>query len=144
MSAALVKVAFDGASIECARDDAGTVWITLLVISSLVVLTWPVSMRLMRSSVLSTKQADYIVAARALGASNGRIIRKHLIPNCLAPLLVYSTILVGGFISAEATLSFLGVGLQSPVVSWGIMISEAVTDGRKARAIRNVSPPITA
>ncbi|GAB2924855.1 ABC transporter permease [Micromonospora polyrhachis] len=96
-----------------------------LVIMSLVVLTWPVSMRIMRSAVLATKDADYVVAARALGAGSGRIIFKHLLPNCMAPLLVYSTILIGSFIGAEATLSFLGVGLKSPVVSWGIMISEA-------------------
>ncbi|MEU4475971.1 ABC transporter permease [Micromonospora sp. NPDC023888] len=95
-----------------------------LVIASLIVLSWPVVMRLMRSSVLSTKEADYIVAARALGAGTGRIILKHLLPNCLAPLLVYGTIMVGSFIGAEATLSFLGVGLKSPVVSWGIMISD--------------------
>ncbi|HEU5107137.1 MAG TPA: ABC transporter permease, partial [Micromonosporaceae bacterium] len=99
--------------------------IMLLVILSLTILAWPVPMRLMRSSVLSSKHADSIMAARALGAGNGRIIFRHLIPNTLAPLLVYSTILVGGFISAEATLSFLGVGLQSPVVSWGVMIGEA-------------------
>ncbi|MFC0030287.1 ABC transporter permease [Micromonospora chaiyaphumensis] len=96
-----------------------------LVITSMVVLLWPVVMRLMRSSVLATKEADYILAARALGAGTGRIILKHLLPNCLAPLLVYGTIMVGSFIGAEATLSFLGIGLKSPVVSWGIMISEA-------------------
>ncbi|MBM0277484.1 ABC transporter permease [Micromonospora tarensis] len=95
-----------------------------LVVVSLTVLSWPVVMRLMRSSVLATKEADYIVAARALGAGTGRIILKHLLPNCLAPLLVYGTIMVGSFIGAEATLSFLGVGLKSPVVSWGIMISD--------------------
>ncbi|MBO4208381.1 ABC transporter permease [Micromonospora echinofusca] len=98
--------------------------IVSLVLFSLIILGWPVSMRIMRSSVLATKQADYIMAARALGAGSGRIIMKHLLPNTLAPLLVYSTILVGSFIGAEATLSFLGVGLQSPVVSWGVMISE--------------------
>jgi oligopeptide transport system permease protein len=75
--------------------------------------------------VLAVKEADYIVAARAMGAGHGRIIFKHIVPNCLAPLMVYSTILIGSFIGAEATLSFLGVGLKSPVVSWGIMISEA-------------------
>ncbi|MEU5940635.1 ABC transporter permease [Micromonospora sp. NPDC047548] len=96
-----------------------------LVIGSLVLLGWPVVMRLMRSSVLATKEADYIVAARAMGASTGRIILKHLLPNCLAPLLVYGTIMVGSFIGAEATLSFLGIGLKHPVVSWGIMINEA-------------------
>ncbi|MEV0809974.1 ABC transporter permease [Micromonospora sp. NPDC050200] len=96
-----------------------------LVIASLVLLGWPVVMRLMRSSVLATKEADYIVAARAMGAGSGRIILKHLLPNCLAPLLVYGTIMVGSFIGAEATLSFLGIGLKHPVVSWGIMINEA-------------------
>jgi oligopeptide transport system permease protein len=99
--------------------------IVLIVVTSLVVLSWPVSMRIMRSSVLSTKNADYIVAARALGASNMRIIMRHLLPNCLAPVLVYSTILLGSFIGAEATLSFLGVGLKAPVQSWGIMVSES-------------------
>jgi len=99
--------------------------IIMIVVVSLVVLSWPVAMRIMRSSVLATREADYIIAARALGASTTRIVFKHLIPNCLAPLLVYSTILVGAFIGTEATLSFLGVGLRSPVVSWGIMISEA-------------------
>lgn len=98
--------------------------IMALVTVSLIVLSWPVVMRLMRSSVLATKEADYIVAARALGAGHGRIILKHLLPNCLAPMLVYGTIMVGSFIGAEATLSFLGVGLKSPVVSWGIMISD--------------------
>jgi oligopeptide transport system permease protein len=99
--------------------------IELLVVTALVVLVWPVSMRIMRSSVLAAKQADYILAARAMGAGTGRIIFRHLIPNCLAPLLVYATILIGAFIGAEATLSYLGVGLRSPVVSWGIMISES-------------------
>ena len=96
-----------------------------IVVMSLVILTWPVSMRIMRSSVLAVRDADYVVAARAMGAGPGRIIFKHLIPNCLAPLLVYSTILIGTFVGAEATLSFLGVGLRTPVVSWGIMINEA-------------------
>jgi oligopeptide transport system permease protein len=99
--------------------------IMLIVVSSLVVLSWPVSMRIMRSSVLATRNADYIIAARALGAGWRRIIMRHLLPNCLAPLLVYSTILLGAFIGAEATLSYLGVGLKSPVQSWGIMVAES-------------------
>jgi oligopeptide transport system permease protein len=96
-----------------------------LVILALCLLVWPVAMRIMRSSILAAKQADYVVAARALGATNTRIIFKHLIPNCLAPVLVYATILIGAYIGAEATLSYLGVGLQSPVVSWGVMISDS-------------------
>jgi oligopeptide transport system permease protein len=96
-----------------------------IVVTSLVVLSWPVTMRIMRASVLAVRNADYIIAARALGASNLRIITRHVIPNCLAPVLVYSTIMLGSFIGAEATLSFLGVGLKPPVQSWGIMVSES-------------------
>lgn len=105
-------------------SEKSTLSIELLVVTALATLVWPVSMRIMRSSVLAAKQADYILAARAMGAGTGRIIFRHLIPNCLAPLLVYATILIGAFIGAEATLSYLGVGLRSPVVSWGIMIAE--------------------
>ncbi|SCG35595.1 oligopeptide transport system permease protein [Micromonospora echinaurantiaca] len=120
LGAIVILTTFNGSG-----TDNSTPEIMGLVILSLTVLSWPVVMRLMRSSVLATKEADYIVAARALGAGTGRIILKHLLPNCLAPLLVYGTIMVGSFIGAEATLSFLGVGLKTPVVSWGIMISEA-------------------
>lgn len=120
LGAIVILTTFNGATSN------NTAWqIMGLVIASLVVLSWPVVMRLMRSSVLATKEADYIVAARAMGASTTRIIFKHLLPNCLAPLLVYGTIMIGSFIGAEATLSFLGIGLKSPVVSWGIMINEA-------------------
>ncbi|GAB3331515.1 ABC transporter permease [Micromonospora halotolerans] len=120
LGAIVILTTFNGSG-----ADNGEWTIMGLVIMSLTVLSWPVVMRLMRSSVLATKEADYIVAARALGAGTGRIILKHLLPNCLAPLLVYGTIMVGSFIGAEATLSFLGIGLKSPVVSWGIMISES-------------------
>ena len=88
-------------------------------------LGWPLIMRLMRSSVLQVKPNDYVQAARALGASPGRIINAHILPNSLASVIVVSTINLGVFISVEATLSFLGVGLQPPAISWGIAISEA-------------------
>ncbi len=91
----------------------------------LIVLGWPTMLRLARSSVLSVKETDYIDAARALGASNFRIIRRHVLPNSIAPVIVYATITVGVIISAEAALSFLGVGLQLPAISWGLMISVA-------------------
>lgn len=96
-----------------------------VVVASLVVLGWPVPARVMRSAVIQTKQNDYIAAARSMGAGTGRIIFKHLLPNALAASLVYATISLGAFIGAEATLSFLGIGLKSPVISWGIMISDA-------------------
>lgn len=91
----------------------------------LIFLGWPTLMRLMRSSVLSGKEADYVMAARALGASDWRIVRVHILPNGIAPVIVYATITVGIIISAEAALSFLGVGLQLPAISWGLMISDS-------------------
>jgi oligopeptide transport system permease protein len=98
------------------------IWQVALV---LVVLSWPVILRLMRSQVLSVKQQDYVQAARALGASDLRILVRHILPNGVAPVIVYATIFVGVVIGAEATLSFLGVGLQLPAISWGLMLSVA-------------------
>jgi ABC-type dipeptide/oligopeptide/nickel transport system permease subunit len=91
----------------------------------LIVLGWPTMLRLVRSSVLSAKEHDYVDAARALGASDWRIITRHILPNSLAPVIVYATITVGVIIAAEAALSFLNVGLQLPAISWGLMISNA-------------------
>ncbi|MBC7557960.1 MAG: ABC transporter permease [Dermatophilaceae bacterium] len=102
-----------------------TVVIVTLVVLSLAVLGWPVPARIMRSSIIQAKGADYVAAARSMGASTPRIIFKHLLPNALAPSLVYATISLGAFIGAEATLSYLGIGLRSPVVSWGVMISDS-------------------
>lgn len=96
-----------------------------LVIAAIAVLSWPLAMRIMRSAAISARNQDYVKAARALGAGPMRIILRHMLPNCLAPVLVYATIALGGFIGAEATLSFLGLGLQSPVVSWGVMIADS-------------------
>lgn len=93
----------------------------------LVLLGWPTMMRLMRSQVLSVKEADYVQAARALGANDLRILTKHILPNAIAPVIVYATIYVGLIIGAEATLSFLGVGLQLPAISWGLMLAGAQT-----------------
>ncbi len=93
----------------------------------LIVLGWTTMLRLMRSSVLSTKEADYVDAARTLGASDARIMMRHIIPNAISPVIIYGTITVGVIISAEAALSFLGIGLQLPAISWGLMISGAQT-----------------
>jgi oligopeptide transport system permease protein len=92
---------------------------------ALAILGWPSMARIMRSSVLQVKEADYVQAARALGASNGRIIRQHVLPNAIAPVIVVSTIALGGYIGVEATLSFLGIGLPGQVVSWGAAINSA-------------------
>ena len=91
----------------------------------LIVLGWPTMLRLARSAVLSVKEEEYVDAARALGANDFRIISRHILPNSLAPVIVYATITVGVIIAAEAALSFLGGGLQLPAISWGLMISVA-------------------
>ncbi len=91
----------------------------------LILLFWPTMMRLMRSSVLGIKELEYVQAARALGAGNMRILLRHIVPNGIAPVIVYATITVGIVIGVEAVLSFLGVGLQLPAISWGLMISAA-------------------
>lgn len=102
------------------------------VVLALVVLGWPSMARLMRSSVIQVKPNDYVQAARALGASPWRVVRSHIVPNALAPMIVVATINLGAYISAEATLSYLGIGLQPPTVSWGVDISAAVTALRSA------------
>ena len=91
----------------------------------LIVLGWATLLRLVRSSVLAVKANDYVDAARAMGASNMRIIARHILPNAIAPVIIVSAIYVGVIIAAEAALSFLGVGLQLPAISWGLMISVA-------------------
>ncbi len=91
----------------------------------LILLGWPTMTRLMRSSVLGNRDADYVNAARALGASDGRIMLRHVLPNAITPVLVYATVTVGIIISAEAVLSFLGVGLELPNISWGLQINVA-------------------
>jgi oligopeptide transport system permease protein len=108
-------------------SDSNTPYIVVIlkVVLALSILGWPNLNRLMRSSVLQVKPNDYISAARALGASPGRIIVSHILPNSLAPVIVVSTINLGAFIATEATLSFLGIGLQPPAISWGLAISDA-------------------
>jgi len=97
------------------------------VVFVLTILGWTQLARIMRSSVIQVKNQDYVQAARALGASSTRIIRRHVLTNSLAPVIVVGMISLGAFISAEATLSFLGIGLQPPVISWGIAINDAAT-----------------
>ena len=100
--------------------------VVLKVVVALVILGWPSIARLLRSSVLQVKPNDYVQAARALGATPWRIIRSHVLPNALAPVIVVSTINLGAYIAIEATLSFLGIGLTPPAVSWGVDISSAL------------------
>lgn len=101
---------------------SNTVW---PVIGFMVLLGWPQISRIARGSVITARQHDYVQAARALGASNPRMLLRHIAPNAVAPVIVVATIALGTYIALEATLSFLGVGLRPPTVSWGIDISSA-------------------
>jgi len=91
----------------------------------LVVLGWTTMTRIMRSQVISVKSMDYVRAARALGAGDLRIMFRHILPNAIAPVFVVSMLNVGQVIAYEATLDYLGVGLQYPTVSWGLQLNVA-------------------
>ncbi|WTT40716.1 ABC transporter permease [Kitasatospora sp. NBC_00085] len=111
-----------GALVLLGAFSARTVW---SVVIALAVLGWTQIARVMRGAVLTVKQADYVMAGRALGAGTGRLMLRHILPNALAPVIVVATIALGGYIATEATLSFLGIGLQDPTISWGIDIASA-------------------
>lgn len=96
------------------------------VVLVLGVLGWPAIARLMRGATLQVQPQEYVLAARAMGASPWRIIRRHIIPNAIAPVFVVSTINLGVYIVAEASLSFLGIGLVPPAISWGVAIDDAL------------------
>lgn len=113
---------FLGALILLTVSPQRSVWTVSL---ALIVFGWMTAMRLVRSSVVSIREADYVLAAQALGASSGRILVRHILPNALAPVLIYATIAVGTFISAESALTYLGIGLQAPEISWGLQINVA-------------------
>ena len=106
-----------------------SIWI---VVGFLTVFGWPQVARISRGAVVTAKQQDYVTAARALGAGSRRLMLRHIVPNAVAPVIVVATISLGAYISLEATLSFLGVGLKPPAVSWGIDISNAATSFRNA------------
>ena len=97
----------------------------IVVALALTVLGWMTLTRLMRSAVIQARDMDYVSAARALGASDLRILTRHILPNAITPVIVYATVIVGITIAAEATLSFLNVGLQLPAISWGLQVQDA-------------------
>lgn len=90
---------------------------------ALSIVSWAGTARVVRAQTLSLKQKEFVEAARAIGLKDSLIIIRHIIPNCLAPLLVLLTLGIPGAIMSEAGLSFLGVGAQPPTPSWGLMIA---------------------
>ena len=97
------------------------------VVLVLVALGWTTIARVVRGAVLSLKGREYIQAAQALGAPHLTIVLRHLLPNALGPLLVAATLGVGSNMIAEAGLSFLGLGAQSPTLSWGALLADGQT-----------------
>ena len=98
-----------------------------MVVIVLSMFGWTSIARITRGSVLSAKNEEFVTAARATGASRARILMTHIIPNSMAPIIVYATVALGTFIVSEASLSFMGIGLPPSVVSWGADISAAQT-----------------
>ena len=96
-----------------------------IIIFVLLIFGWMTNARLVRGSVLSLREQDFVSASRALGAGNRRIILRHLVPNSLAPIIVSATLGFGTVIISESALSFLGFGIMPPVPTWGNMLNEA-------------------
>ena len=106
-----------------------SIWTISLAIG---IFAWPSTARVLRSEILRVKSADYVMASTALGVSRFKILLKHVLPNSIAPVIVITAISLAGAIVAEASLSFLGVGLGGSVMSWGNDINQAQSDLRTA------------
>jgi peptide/nickel transport system permease protein len=96
-----------------------------VVIFVIAFVNWTYIARIIRGQVLSLREKEFVDAARSLGASNRRILFRELLPNLVAPIIVYSTLIIPQNILFEASLSFLGVGVQPPDASWGYMLADA-------------------
>ena len=99
------------------------------VIGVIVFFSWFYPARIFRSDILSLREREFVAAARMLGASNGRIMRRHLLPHLAGPIIVYGSLSIAAAIGFEAALSYLGFGLPPNQASWGRMISEAASGG---------------
>ncbi len=98
----------------------------LNIIVALTLVSWPVVTRLVRSQVLAVKESEFVTAARSLGANAWTIMIRHILPNIVAPLIIYTTLGIGSVVLAEASLSFLGLGsAQQATPSWGKMLTES-------------------
>jgi peptide/nickel transport system permease protein len=117
-----------GLGVACADGClGGAIQPGLTVVVTVIALSlWPYMARIVRGQVLSLREKEFVEAAKSLGASDRRIIFREILPNLVAPIIVYGTILIPQVILFEAALSFLGIGIQPGTPSWGSMISDAV------------------
>jgi peptide/nickel transport system permease protein len=112
-------------------------WILLLLAAAFVgpgiiniiiligVITWPIPTRIIRGQFLQLRESDFVIAAKVLGVRDRTIVLRHVIPNAMAPLLVYASIAVAGNVLLEAAMSYLGLGVQVPTPSWGNLLNNA-------------------
>jgi oligopeptide transport system permease protein len=105
---------------EWRKGDA-SVYLLFLILG---MVQWLVMARIVRGQVLTLKKREYVEAARAIGVRTGNIIFRHLIPNALGPIIIYSTLTIPAVILEESFLSFIGLGVQAPKASWGTLLSE--------------------
>lgn len=125
MRAADAFSAFPGILLAVAITTAFEERSLLVVFVALGLVGWTGLARIVRGQVLSLREEEFVQAARALGAGHFRILLRHILPNCLAPVIVTATLLMAGNILGEAGLSFLGIGVQPPYPSWGGMLADA-------------------
>jgi ABC-type dipeptide/oligopeptide/nickel transport system permease subunit len=104
--------------------------ITVAVV--LALFAWPTLARLVRTSVRGIRQAEFVQAATAMGLPTGRILTQYVLPNAIGPVLAVATLTVGGVIVAESTLTFLGLGLRAPSISWGLQLASAQAEFQRA------------
>jgi peptide/nickel transport system permease protein len=104
------------------RFVGGSVWSIVIILS---VFGWMALARIVRGSTLSLRESEFVQAARVIGVGHGAIIWRHIIPNAMAPIIVYTTLGISASILAETSLSYLGLGIQPPEPSWGNMLSNA-------------------
>jgi oligopeptide transport system permease protein len=105
---------------------------TLLLFAALGAVFWLDIARIVRGQTLRIRESEFIAAARSLGANQTHILFKHLIPNVLGPAVVYATLTVPGVILAESFISFLGLGVQEPATSWGVLIADGAANMESA------------
>jgi oligopeptide transport system permease protein len=118
MVSVIVLLAFFGS-----RSPSGQLF---LLFAALGAVSWLTTARIVRGQVISLKNQEFVLAARAGGVRNRRIIFRHLVPNTLGPVIVYATLTVPSVMLQEAFLSFLGLGVQAPLASWGSLTAEGI------------------
>lgn len=120
-----------------------TLWLDFVIVfGALALISWPGYARLVRGQVLSVRKTVYVESAKSTGASNWRIMLRHIIPNAIGPLVVAVTGGIGGALVLESSLSFLGVGIQPPNASWGSMLADSLTLWRTASHLM-IAPAVT-